>query len=173
MREPSSPPLRVTTCEPVSIAVVLVRRGAAAAASRALQAQHALELPAPGRLIVSGSDLLLWNGPDRFLAVRNDARPGLAQALATTLGAFAHVVDASSGKIVLAVTGNAAPEALNRLLPIDLHPDVFTAGSVALTTAGHIDMQIWRPGADLSYRLACGTGFAGSFRRQLIGARIG
>lgn len=165
MADPTPAPPTIAVCGNVSIAIVLVRRGAAGAASRALRDRHGVDLPPPGRLVALQFDLLLWNGPDRFLAVRDDARPGLAQELTALLCGAATVLEASSSLAVANVSGRGAAEALGRLLPIDLHPRSFTPGSVALTTANHVAVQIWRPGDAAAFRLACPSSYAASFHR--------
>lgn len=173
MSDPSRRALTVTEARDAALAMILVRRGAAADTSRALQARFGVGLPAPGRLIVAGADVVLWQGPDRFLAVRESGGGGLARELTPVLAGVAHVVDASSARVILTVTGEGVADALSRLLPIDLHPRVFVAGSVALTIAGHIDVQVWCQDDAEAFRIACTSSLARSFRRQLAEAGIG
>lgn len=162
----------LTVCDHLSLAMILLRHGMAEAASRALQQQCGIELPSPGRLSAGQDMLLLWSGPDRFLAVRE--HPGSPAAeLSAVLHELAFVVEASSSRTVLQLTGHAAVDMLNRLLPIDLHPRVFTPGSVALTTAGHIAVQLWRCASDSGFHVACSTSFGGSLRNQLAQAGFG
>ncbi|HET8997069.1 MAG TPA: sarcosine oxidase subunit gamma family protein [Acetobacteraceae bacterium] len=165
--------LALTVCESVSLAMILLRRGTASAASSALQARCGFALPQPGRLTSASATQVLWSGPDRFLAVRDDPRTGLAAELTAALGDLAHVVEASSSRTVFEVAGSGAAEALNRVLPIDLHPRAFPAGSVALTSAAHMAVQLWRPGDDAVFRLACSSSFAASLRHHLAAAGFG
>lgn len=155
------PDVLVAEHDDLALAMILLRRGATASVARALR------LPSPGRLIPTGATTLLWHGPDRFLA----ARPGIGSELAADLSAMlaggAYVVDVSASRLVLSVSGPGAPEALRKLLPIDLHPRVFTPGSVALTCAAHIDVTVWREADQPLFRLACASSYAGSFRRRL------
>ena len=171
MSDPSRSRPAVTTCPSVRLASILLRRGAASAAARVLQERYQLDLPSAGRLTTASGTVLLWSGPDRLLAVWETEEPRLARTLATLLKDLAYVVEASSSRAVLTVAGDAAADALNRLLPIDLHPRVFDPGSVALTMAGHIAVQVWRPDAD-SFRIACPASLAASFRRQLTHAGL-
>ena len=172
MPDPSRSSPTATACPDVGLADILLRRGATAAASRALQAQHQPGLPAQGRLTTAAGTTLLWHGPDRFLAVRESADSAFARELAALLDGLAYVADASSSRLVLSVAGDGVAEVLNRVLAIDLHPRVFDPGSVALTMAGHIAVQVWRPDPD-SFRLACPSSLAASFRRQLSLAGLG
>lgn len=145
----------------LSLAMILLRRGAAEAASRALQ------LPSAGRLATTGPMTVLWHGADRFLAMRDGVRPRLADELAPMLAQSAYAADVSASRLVVTVSGSRAIEALNTLLPIDLHPRVFAPGSVALTRAAHIDVAVWRAGDQPAFGLACARSYADSFRHCL------
>ena len=154
MPESSPSAVTVSACPDATLAMVLVRRGKAVEASRILQVQRGMALPVPGRLTMAGGEMLLWSGPERFLVVRDGGAAGLAQELAALLDGLAYVAEVSSSRSVLRVCGEGAAEWLTRLVPIDLHPRVFAVGSVALTIAAHVPIQIWRPDED-SFLLAC------------------
>jgi len=164
--DPSPHALTVTASLDVMLAVVLVRRGKAAEVSRIMHARRGFELPSPGRLNATGNEALLWSGPDRYLSVREDGAPDLAGEMAASLDGLAYVAEATSSRSVLGVSGHAAAEWLNRLVPIDLHPRAFTVGSVALTVAAHVPIQIWRPD-ETWFRLACPGSFAASFEAAI------
>jgi sarcosine oxidase subunit gamma len=151
----------------LSLAMVIVRRVARAAAEHAMRDRIGLELPPPGRLTGSGATMLLWHGPDRILAVRNGTEPKIAPELDVALAGTAHVVEASASRLVMTVSGADAAEALSRHLPIDLHPRLFTPGSVALTRVAHIDVLVWRTADAASFGLACASSYGESFRRVL------
>lgn len=166
MSEPGG--LSIIEWRDAALAILVLRRGAAGAASQMLAAQVGLALPAAGRFTAHDGLTVLWSGPDRFLAVQErSAGAGLAVALDRVLRDLAHVVEASSSRRVFSLAGGAAADALARLLPIDLHPRAFPAGSVALTMAGHIDVAVWRDEA--GFRLACASSFAASLRTCLHG----
>jgi heterotetrameric sarcosine oxidase gamma subunit len=145
----------------LALAVILVRRGAMTSVARTLR------LPSPGRLVAAGATTLLWHGPGRFLAARRGIGSELAAELSGMLAGAAYVVDASAASVVLSVSGPRALEALRKLLSIDLHPRVFTPGSVALTLAAHIDVTVWRETDQPAFRLACASSYAESFRHRL------
>jgi sarcosine oxidase subunit gamma len=155
----------LTACAKLALALILVRRGRSEAAARGLHDTLGLALPQPGRLGAAGADTVLWCGPDRFLALREG--DDIAAPCRTALGDAAHVLDASGSRLVFQVAGGAAAEALGRLLPIDLHPRVFTPGSVAATLAAHIDVLVWRPAEAPSFRLACPASYGASLYRAL------
>jgi sarcosine oxidase subunit gamma len=155
-----------------AFATILLRRGAAGDASRALQARYGVSLPAPGRLETGDGIAVVWQGPDRFLAVRGGEERELNSALQSALDGLAHIVDSSSSRVILTVTGGGTRDALAKLLPIDLHPREFPPGSVALTVAGHIDVQVWRQDASHDFHIACARSLAASLRRLLAEAGI-
>lgn len=150
--------LSATVRSGVSLATVLVRRSA--------RDRSTLALPAAGRLHVNGSVMLLWTGPDRFLAI-GDGSPSLAQELAVAFADTAYVTDVSASRLLLDLSGPHVLSALSRLAPLDLHPRAFPPGSVAATVAGHIDLLIWRPGDALSFGLACPSSYGQSLRQRL------
>jgi heterotetrameric sarcosine oxidase gamma subunit len=156
------PDLAIAEQDGLSLAMILVRRGATQSVIRTLR------LPSPGRLVRAGAMTLLWHGPDRFLAARQGCMGSeLAAELSGLLADAAYVVDASASRVVLSVSGPGAAEALRKLLPIDLHPRVFSPGSVALTCAAHIDVTVWRESDQPLFGLACASSYAESFRRRL------
>lgn len=168
MAEPDPNALTVTVVQHAAIAMLLVRRGMAAETSRVLREHCGVDLPLPGRQSISGNDALLWSGPDRFLVVRDAGDGESAGELGAKLQGLAYVADVSSSRTVLNVSGASAAEHLSRTLPIDLHPRAFPPGSVAMTLAAHIPVQVWRPDA-YSFRLAVASSLAASFQRQLAG----
>ena len=163
--------LSVTERGDLSLAMVLVRRNAAPAAAQAMRQHLGVDLPAPGRLTTDAGVTVLWHGPDRFLVLRDGARLKLAPALEVALEGAAYVANASSSRVVMTVAGTDAAEALNRVLPIDLHLRAFTPGSVALTRAAHIDVLVWRVAEEPSFGLACAASYGDSFRRVMRGAQ--
>lgn len=162
----------VTTYPDAAVAHILLRQGASGAAAAALSAWRGLDLPPAGHLSAAASACLLWVGPDRFVAVRERGGDGLAHELAAALDGLAYVVEASSSRAVVGLAGEGVTEALGRILPIDLHPRVFTAGCVAATVAAHVPVLVWRPAVE-SLRLACPSSLATCLRRQLVLAGFG
>ena len=123
-------------------------------------------LPLPGRILQAGDTLYLWSGPASWLALANGDDPDFGSTLAQRLAGVAAVTDQSDGQAILRVHGASARAALAKLLPIDLHPRVFTENATAMTLAGHINVQIWRSGED-GFELACFRSFAGALYEAL------
>ncbi len=122
-------------------------------------------LPLPGRQLTVDGVRYLWSGPASWLALAPNDDPDFAAKLAVRLAGRAAVTEQSDGRAILRVQGAAARVALTKLLPIDLHPGVFTEGSTALTLAGHINVQIWR--TENMFELACFRSFAGALSAAL------
>lgn len=104
---------------------------------------------------------LLWNGPNSWLVLDEDA-----DELAARIGGA--VTEQSDGLFLLAVSGPHAREILKRLVPIDLREDNFAPDAVAITHAAHIGVRIWRE--DDAFILACFRSFAPSLHHALVEA---
>ena len=104
---------------------------------------------------------LLWNGPNAWLVLDEDA----AALAARTGGA---VTGQSDGLFLFAVSGPHAREILKRLVPIDLREACFTPDAVAITHAAHIGVRIWRE--EQNFILACFRSFAPSLHHALVEA---
>jgi sarcosine oxidase subunit gamma len=103
----------------------------------------------------------LWNGPNSWLVLDEDAAPLAAR----TGGA---VVAQSDGLFLFAISGPFAREILKRLVPIDLREASFAPDAVAITHAAHIGVRIWREGG--GFILACFRSFAPSLHHALVEA---
>lgn len=92
---------------------------------------------------VSGAHTLFRIGPAQFWIVG----PETDEALARLQGQCA-VTPLSSSRTRIALEGAPAREVLARLIPVDLHPSVFTPGTVALTGIHHTPVTVNCTGAD-------------------------
>jgi sarcosine oxidase, subunit gamma len=154
----SSPDVTLTEAPQSTMVNLRVKPGtdAASEAERALGA----ELPAPNQASTAegegaGARLsVLWLGPDEFLLV---APPGEVRSFATLPGATTDVSHARAG---VDVRGPEARAVLATGCSLDLHPEVFPAGSCAQTLLARAGVLIWHraPG---EYRVLTGTSFAG------------
>ena len=86
---------------------------------------------------VNGAHTLFRIGPAQFWIVgpeTDDAPSRLEGQCAVT--------PLSSSRVRIALDGGPAREALARLIPVDLHPSVFTPGTVALTGIHHTPVTV-------------------------------
>lgn len=131
----------------VSLAIPL---GGEAAAFDAIRDAFGAEPPAVGMSCLStdGTVWLIRLGGDQMLIML--AHPGTCPAtlIAAQLGDAAYVTDQSDVWAVLEVSGTGTRSALERICPIDLHPDIFAPGQSARTAMEHLGAIIIRTGGD-------------------------
>lgn len=155
----------------LGLATVQARPGRTGELRARVRALFGLDLPDAPRRAAAGDVAFLGTGPGAWLAVRDGAADGLARGLAADLAGLASVADQSDGYGVLRLAGDRVPDALRKGMTVDLHPAVFRPGDVAVTTAAHVGVTLWRlpDGADgrPCYEVACFRSYAGSFWRWL------
>ena len=86
---------------------------------------------------VNGERTLFRIGPAQFWIVG----PEMDDTAARLDGQCA-VTPLTSSRVRIALDGAPAREVLSRLMPVDLHPSVFTPGSVALTGIHHTPVTV-------------------------------
>lgn len=107
----------------------------------ALEAAMGVTLPAtPKRILHHGAEVL-WNGPRQWLVLGELELPA----------ALAAITEQTDGLCLFSLSGPHAVEILKRLLPIDIAR--FGADEVAITSAAHIGVRVWRE--DENFILAC------------------
>jgi sarcosine oxidase subunit gamma len=151
--------------EDITIAEAMPRSAAGIAAFRdhaglraALQAELGADIPDRPCFIQAGGVTLSCLGPARYFAT--GPRPSnLPERLAQALQGLAAITDQSDLWQVFTCSGTNIREQLARLVPIDLRPESFPIGSLALTRAGHFDARVWRIGDDV-YELAVARSYA-------------
>jgi sarcosine oxidase subunit gamma len=133
-----------------------------------------LILPVQGNTAsVSAMRQLLWLGPDEWLLKLKDGQcDGVESALHAALqGQHSALVRVGDGNTTLIVDGLAAADLLSRGCPLDLHPRVFPAGSLAQThiakasatvlcleAATRFELTVRRSFADYLFRWLCEAG---------------
>lgn len=122
-----------------------------------------------GSIAASGKDVMfIGTGPGQWLAVSEAlANEDLAADLAAKLKGFASVVDQSSGRGVLRLSGPRVRDVLAKGLAIDLDPRAFPAGSAATSTLSHMGVLVWREGDAESFDIVLFRSVAESFWRWL------
>lgn len=88
---------------------------------------------------------VLWISPDEFLAVSVTERPELMVTLEDALGEErGHVVDLSSNRTIVELSGSAAHHVLRKTTPTDVHPSVFSVNRAITTTLARTPVLLWR-----------------------------
>jgi sarcosine oxidase subunit gamma len=145
----------------LGLASIQARRGRAGELARLVRERFGVELPEGPRRVAAGEVAFVGTGPGKWLAI---LEPGADLDLA----GVAAVVDQSDAYAVVRAEGPAAREALQKLLPIDLHPRAFGPGDAAATSLGHIGVLLWQLDAVPCYEIAAPRSYAGSFCHALL-----
>ncbi len=161
----------VRAIEPLSVVSVTAWRGQEAALADAVRATFGLDLPQAGRWTAHAGLTAIWAGPGHWWLQRG-GRSALMQELAA-LGDHAGLIDISDARAVLRLRGPLARDILLGLLPLDLHPSVFTPGQVASTIAAHMTVQVRQLDDKPTFDLSCLRSYAGSLWRALELASAG
>src|SRR5260370_1710522 len=129
----------------LALAAVMVRKGASEALARRVRAVFGLDLPTTPRRAARGSLAFVWAGPGCWLAV-TEGRDGtsLEELLRHDLSNLASISDQSDGRAVVRIAGGRARDVLDKGVPVDLNPRVFTAGDTAVNNVGHIAFHLWQ-----------------------------
>ncbi|PJK27583.1 sarcosine oxidase subunit gamma [Minwuia thermotolerans] len=155
----------VSLSEPagLGIAAIAVPRGGDAALADAVRAVWGMELPTVGRYSIGTDGLrLIGMSPDQFFAVFPCEGPDAARIVATALGEAAWVTEQSDAWAVLDLEGPGVRAALERVCPLDLHPDLFAADLAQRTLMEHLSVIVMRLAED-RFRLMSPSSSALSF----------
>ena len=98
---------------------------------------------APNTVASAGGTAILWLGPDEWLVIGQEAAP-LQAALAEIHSA---VVDVTSSRKALVVSGARAEEILSKAATLDFSLGAFPVGSCAQTNIARTQGIIWRRAA--------------------------
>jgi len=156
----------------LGLATVLARKGRVPALAERVRARFGIDLPQGPQSAEGGAHAFAGTGPGAWLTTSEDG-DGLAAMLREALGDLAAVSDQSGGLAVLRLSGARVRDALAKGVAIDLHPREFTPGDVAVTSAAHIGLTLWRlaDNADGAvFEIAVARSLAGSFWHWLSGS---
>lgn len=113
------------------------------AAAGVLRSVLGLEPPTAGRSASGPEGQALWQGPDRWLLLAPEGSGLIAALEAATAAEPALVVtDLGHARTVLRLEGPQARVLLAKESPVDLSPEVFPAGAVAMTRFGHLAVTL-------------------------------
>jgi len=156
--------LRLSEVEAGFVTSVAAFKDKDAALSKALQAAHGLEMPAPNRVSEAGDARAIWFGPRMALLMGVSADPSLA--------AHGALTDQSDAWAVVRLEGARAADVLARLTPIDLRPGAFGPGSTARTELQHMQASITHL-SDGTYQIMVFRAFAETLVHDLKTAMQG
>lgn len=151
---------------PVDLAIVSIALplGGEVAAEKAIKSAYGAALPAPGKSVLSKDGLarLVRLSSDAAFVIFTHATPDAEPHVAEKLKGAAYTTDQTDVWSALEISGAKARTALERICPIDLHPDAFTDGDAARTSMEHLGTLIIRTGGD-AFLLLSASSSAKSF----------
>jgi heterotetrameric sarcosine oxidase gamma subunit len=153
-------PFDISERRGLGLAAVMARKGIDAAALGP-------DFPTGPQCVTTGGTTVVGVGPGVWLVVgdaRGEAWPGDWER---RLADRCSISDQSGAYVVLRLSGPSARALLQRGVAIDLHPDVFVAGSAATTAIAHIGVILWRPDAGDAFEFAVFRSYLASFRRWI------
>ncbi len=122
-----------------SLASLAARHGRQEALSTAVTAAYGVVLPGPGRSVRGDAVSIDWMGPGQwFVEAERADGTAFARELAAGVDGSGSVTDQSDSWVQLDLWGGNSRAVLEKLCPLDLHPRVFTPGSVARTVMEHL-----------------------------------
>ena len=151
----------------LAIATLIQRRGQSCELSAAVTANFAIDLPVGAEWTANNGVALLGTGPGKWLAISEARETEFVGKLETKLGGFASVVEQSDGLGVLRLSGPALFKTLEKGVQIDLAPDAFPTGSVAVTSVAHIGVTLWKVDDQPTVDVAVARSLCNSFLHWL------
>ena len=143
-----APGISLSVVHPLSIAMVIARKGKSKAIKDALATLKSVDV--------------LWAGPDQYFIQSSKTESALISDLQKKLEGLASITDQSHGRVVLRISGPKARTVLAKDTPVDLHQDEFPMGKSALTQIAHVSVHLTRTGKD-EFTLSVFRGFSESF----------
>ncbi len=145
----------------VSFALPLGREDAAL---KAIKAAYGNALPEIGKSATSkdGAALIVRLSLDQGFVLFQHATPDAEPHVAGQLKGAVYTTDQTDVWAALEISGPRARMALERICPIDLHPDTFAEGAAARTSMEHLGTLIIRTDAD-TFLLLSASSSAKSF----------
>jgi len=148
----------------LAIVAVALPLGGEDAALAAIRKGYGADLPDPGKSVSAQEDgaTLLRLAPDQAFILFHRAEPDAEAVVAGRIGEVAYLTDQTDTWVALELSGPRARTALERICPIDIHPDAFAVGCAARTVMEHLGTIILRTEQD-TFLLLSASSSAGSF----------
>lgn len=109
-----------------------------------LKKKLGLTLPQPGDAMVEGDLSILSVARDQWFIRFPEKDGDIVTDMANDLKDLAAITDQSDSWVEIEMSGSKVREKLERLCPIDLHPDAFPVNAVARTSMEHLGVIIMR-----------------------------
>ncbi len=144
----------------VSLALPLGQEDAARAK---IKSAFGVELPEPGHSVLGkGGVRLVRMNPDQALVLFTHSTPDAETVVQAQIKGAAYSTDQTDAWVALALSGSGSIPALERICPLDLHPDVFKVDMAARTVMEHLGVLLIRISAE-NWLLLSASSSANSF----------
>ena len=159
---------RLRAPDNLAIVSVALPLGKEAAALSAIKTAYGSDLPEPGKSVLAakGDARLLRLAPDLAFVIFTHDGPDVVDVVADKLKDSAYLTDQTDVWCALELSGPMARAALERICPVDLHPDAFALNDGARTVMEHLGALIIRTDAQ-TFLLMSGSSSADSFLRAI------
>lgn len=127
-----------------------------AAMKKAVKAVTGTDVPGLREILTQGEQAVAWMSPDELLVILPHGETAAAiPALEKALGkVHALVVEVSDARAVFRIEGTGVRDVMAKLVPVDLHPDVFGPGAIRRTHCAQVPAAIWMTAPD-AFELVC------------------
>ena len=173
--ESGQPGVTLTELRDFSLVQVMARRGQWEATASAARKHFEVAAPARPAAAFRGKTVLIWSGPDQFLALTEGS--GVASPLTPMRKLFegvASLSDQSDGRALIRISGVRVRDAMAKVCSLDLDDSVFPVGSAAATSIDHTGVSLWRsadgPDGNAVFYLLVFTSFADSLWHTIVDA---
>jgi methylglutamate dehydrogenase subunit D len=136
--------VRVECRHRVGVATVIARKNATDRLVARVQEGFGIELPRGPRRASLHEVAFIGIAPETWLCTCEETENELTKLLTQRLNGLASVSDQTDGLPILRLSGPRLRVGLSKLIPIDVHPRVFSVGDAAATSAAHIAVTLWR-----------------------------
>jgi sarcosine oxidase subunit gamma len=158
--------IRLRAPEGLAIVSLALPLGGEASAEKAVKSAYGAALPEPGQSVVTKDARLVRLGVDQAFVMFKHTAPNAEPVVAGKLNSAAYTTDQTDVWVALEISGARCRAALERICPLDLHPDAFAVDQAARTVMEHLGVLIIRTGEDV-YLLLSASSSAGTFQHAL------
>ncbi len=144
------PGVRLTEVSDLGLVSLAVPLGEQDALSQSVSSAYKVSLPSTAHSVNSSFDntCILGLQIDQYFLMFDYSGDRAVEFITQKLGQTAYLSDQSDSWVFLRISGGKALQVLERICPIDLHPDCFAVGSVARTSMEHLGVIIMRESED-------------------------
>lgn len=147
--------------------------GARDAVRAGFRAAAGVDAPDVPRRVAEGTRSVVWSGPSQWLVIDDAGSGDLAGGITAALEGIAAVTDQTAARVFLRLGGADVRRALAKVVGVDLHPQVFGVGHVAMTDLAHMAVHLWRlpdMSGEAVFEIAGARSTAGSLWHALLAA---